>query len=70
MSQINILSPFYTKFAKIDSSYLKMSGFSTRNVRCPRYQDTNLLSGLKVNECMMRCLIRLWPDIPQVITAN
>ena len=25
------------------SNYLKMSGFSSRNVRYPRYQDTDLL---------------------------
>ena len=30
-------------FAKINSNYLKMSDFSSRNVRYPRYQDTDLL---------------------------
>ena len=27
----------------IKNKYMKMSGFSSRNVRYPRYQDTNLL---------------------------
>ena len=41
-----ILTLFYfvlTKYAKINSNYLKMSGLSSRNVRYPRYQDTDLL---------------------------
>ena len=34
---------FLCQNAKISSNYLKMSGFSSRNVRYPRYQDTDLL---------------------------
>ena len=35
--------PVLIKYAKINSNYLKMTGFSSRNVRYPRYQNTDLL---------------------------
>ena len=35
-----VLEPFYAKNAKFSCNYLKMSRFSSRNVRYPRYQDT------------------------------
>ena len=35
--------PFHAKYARFSSSYLKMSGFSSKNVRYPRYQDTDFL---------------------------
>ena len=38
-----IVQPFNAKYTKIGSNLLKMSGFSFRNVRYPRYQDTGLL---------------------------
>ena len=38
-----VLEPFYAKNAKFSCNYLKMSGFSSRNVRYPRYQDTAFL---------------------------
>ena len=41
--KLTVLKPFYAKYAKICSNYLKMSGFPSRNVRYPRYQDTNFL---------------------------
>ena len=31
------------KYAKISCNFLKMSGFSSKNVRYPRYQDTGFL---------------------------
>ena len=33
----------YAKYAMISGNYLKMSRFSSRNVRYPRYQDTDFL---------------------------
>ena len=41
--KLTLLYPFGTKNYKISSIYLKMSGFSSRNVRYPRYQDTKFL---------------------------
>ena len=38
-----VLYPFYTKYAQINRNYLKMSGFSSRIVRYPGYQDTALV---------------------------
>ena len=43
MSYINSFVAFYAEYAMISSNYFKMSGFSSRNVRYPRYQDTDLL---------------------------
>ena len=37
------LQRFDAKYAWITINYLKMSGFSFRNVRYPRYQDTEFL---------------------------
>ena len=37
------LYPFIVKYANIKSIYLKMSAFCSKNVRYPRYQDTDLL---------------------------
>ena len=34
---------FYAKQNKISSNHLKISGFSAKNVRYPRYQDTDFL---------------------------
>ena len=41
--KFTVLKPFYAKYAKNCSNYLKMSGFFSRNVRYPRYQDTDFL---------------------------
>ena len=41
--KLTILWPFYVKFIWIYCNYLKMSGFSSKNVRYPRYQDTKFL---------------------------
>ena len=38
-----VFKPFYAKYAKICTNYWKMSGFPSKNVRYPRYQDTNIL---------------------------
>ena len=38
-----VFKPFYAKYAKICTNYWKMSGFPSKNVRYPRYQDTDLL---------------------------
>ena len=43
VNRLLFLHPFQAKFGKINSNYLIMSGFSSRNLRYPRYQDTDLL---------------------------
>ena len=48
-----VLEPFYAKNAKFSCNYLKMSGFSSRNVRYPRYQDTDLLQ-------LWACFLYYW----------
>ena len=42
---------FSLKYAKIGSNFLKISGYSSRNVRYPKYQDTDLLQ---------LCTVPLW----------
>ena len=39
----NVVQPLYAKYANISNNTLKMSRFPSRNVRYPRYQDTNFL---------------------------
>ena len=39
LSEINTILSFLGQDTKIDSNYLKMSGFSFRNVRYPRFLD-------------------------------
>ena len=43
LSYINSNLAFYAKCSMISSNCLKMTGFSSRNVRYPRYQDTDWL---------------------------
>ena len=60
VSYIYTILSFLVKYAKIDSNYLKMSGFSFRNVRYPRYQDTDLLQLWYHHENMD--VYKLWPS--------
>ena len=58
VSYIKTILSFYTKYAKIYSNYLKMSGFSFRNVRYPRYQDTDLLQlWTRIDNIMLNIVI-------------
>ena len=43
VSYIFIFVSFSATHSKINSNYLKMSGLSSRNIRYPRYQDTDFL---------------------------
>ena len=63
-----IFYPFNAKYSKISSNFLKMSGFSSKNVRYPRYQDTDFLQlcpplskfvhfEIKVVRCQRACLL-------------
>ena len=46
-----VLKPFFAKNAMISSNYLKMSGFSSRNVRYPRYEDADFLQLCPQRKC-------------------
>ena len=54
MSNINNIVLFYAKYAKISSNYMKMSGFPSRNVQYPRYQDTNFLQLCMIIICTVQ----------------
>ena len=41
--ELTKLLPFFAKYIKIISNFLKMSQFSTKKVRYPRYKDTDFL---------------------------
>ena len=62
---LTFLYPFLAKYAKIDSNYLKMSGFSSRNVRYPRYQDTDLLQ-----LCIYIAMYRFWAFFSAILICR
>ena len=41
--KLTVLLPFCAKFTRINCNHLEMSGFSSKNIRYPRYQDTDFL---------------------------